>query len=527
MNGGSSVSALPDTARPDAALLRWLLPGLLVLAATLLLFRDTAAAMVSIWIRSETFTHAFLVPPIALWLVWRKRAQLAALQPRPSPVWLLPIAAVCFLWLLGELASVNAATQLALVSIIVLSVPAVFGWAVTRVLAFPLAFLFFAVPIGEFLTAPMIDRTADFTVAAIRLSGIPVYREGNQFVIPSGNWSVVEACSGVRYLIASFMVGTLFAYLNYRSLKRRLLFVAISILVPIVANWMRAYMIVMLGHASDNRLAVGADHLVYGWVFFGIVIMIMFMIGARFAEFAEEPALPAGAWRSASVAGSGPTWAVASGLLLLLLLTQAAFWKLEQQTAAPVAQLRLPAQLGEWRSDSQDVAQWTPAYHGARETAQATYRNGDAWVGVWIGYYRDQGQDRKLVTSTNALVAQQDKVWMPVDSRSMVLPENGGVLWRSTLIRTPADPKAAVRLRLHVLHQHWIGGRFVARDAEARLRLAFDRLLGRGDDAAVVIFYAPVPEDAKSSRELERFVVQHLGSFNAALDTVRSPSTPR
>ena len=60
--------------------------------------------------------------------------------------------------------------------------------------------------------------------------------------------------------------------------------VGVAIVVPVVANWLRAYMIVMLGHLSNNTIAVGVDHLVYGWVFFGIVIMLMFWIGARWAE---------------------------------------------------------------------------------------------------------------------------------------------------------------------------------------------------------------------------------------------------
>ena len=55
-------------------------------------------------------------------------------------------------------------------------------------------------PFGEFALPQMMEWTANFTVLALRLSGIPVFREGLQFVIPSGNWSVVEACSGVRYL---------------------------------------------------------------------------------------------------------------------------------------------------------------------------------------------------------------------------------------------------------------------------------------------------------------------------------------
>jgi len=130
----------------------------------------------------------------------------------------------------------------------------------------------------------LIDWTADFTIGALRLSGVPVYREGNHFIIPSGWWSVVEACSGVRYIIASSMVGTMFAAIAYRSPRRRAWFVLASILVPVVANWLRAYMIVMLGHLSNNRLAVGVDHVIYGWFFFGLVMLLLFWIGSRWQE---------------------------------------------------------------------------------------------------------------------------------------------------------------------------------------------------------------------------------------------------
>src|SRR2546423_1258251 len=81
---------------------------------------------------------------------------------------------------------------------------------------------------------------------------------------PTGSWWIVEACSGLRYLIASAMVGMLYAYLAYRSLSRRIAFVAASLAVPILANWLRAYMIVMIGYLSGNRLAVGIDHIIYG-----------------------------------------------------------------------------------------------------------------------------------------------------------------------------------------------------------------------------------------------------------------------
>ncbi len=265
---------------------RTLLLLLATIAWVLFWYWDTAQAMVAIWARSDTYAHAFVVPPISLWLIWRKRKELALLTPEPTLWFILPIGATAFFWLMGELTAVNALTQFALVATLILAIISILGPRVSRAIAFPLAFLLLSVPVGDFMLPKLMEWTAWFTILALRASGIPVYQDGLQFVIPSGNWSVVEACSGIRYIIASVTVGTLFAYLNYVSLRRRLIFIALSFIVPVFANWLRAYMIVMIGHFSGNTLAVGVDHLIYGWVFFGIVIMAMFAIGARWSEVA-------------------------------------------------------------------------------------------------------------------------------------------------------------------------------------------------------------------------------------------------
>ena len=258
-----------------------------VVAGLLAVYWQTATSIEAIWRRSETFAHGYVVLPIVAWLIWRKRADLAGLMPQPYWPALAAIAVFGFGWLLGELGSVLSAQQFALVFMAIMGLFAVLGFEISRRIAVPLAFVLFAVPFGEFLVPWLIDRTADFTVVALKASGVPVYREGNHFTIPTGRWSVIEACSGIRYLIASSMVGTLYAYLYYRSMTRRIAFVLFSIVVPIVANWARAYMIVMIGHLTENRLAVGVDHLIYGWVFFGVVMLIMFWIGARWRE--DEP----------------------------------------------------------------------------------------------------------------------------------------------------------------------------------------------------------------------------------------------
>ena len=142
--------------------------------------------------------------------------------------------------------------QLAIVGLIFSAVWLVFGTAIIRALFFPLAFLIFAVPFGEDLIPSLMEFTAEFTVMMVRLTSIPVYQEGLFFSLPSGNWSVVQACSGIRYLIATVALGSLYAYLTYTQLKKRLFFILISFIIPVVANGLRAFMIVMIGHLSGK-----------------------------------------------------------------------------------------------------------------------------------------------------------------------------------------------------------------------------------------------------------------------------------
>lgn len=502
------------------------LPGLLLVAVIVLAWWSSTQTMVAVWLGSTTFGHAFLVAPISAWLAWRKRDALAKLPVVPAPWLLLPMALVCVAWLLGRFALVDVVTHFALVSLIVLMVPAVYGVAIARELAFPLAFLYFMVPFGEFTQPVMMDWTADFTVVALRASGIPVYREGLSFVIPSGHWSVVEACSGVRYLIASLMVGTLFAYLNYRSLRRRLAFIAISIAVPIVANWLRAYMIVMIGHLSNNRLAAGVDHLIYGWVFFGLVIGIMFFLGARWRENdAGNSATFGDASRPKSELAAGPRWFVVAGVAFLVLVSQ---WGAQRSLAAhrdaapPV--LMLPGEASPWV-----VSAWPlplePGFENPNLTSVASYEHDGMLVWVYVAYFRGQSVDRKLVTSLHRIEGAGRTAWTKTPAaRRPVAPG------------LPEFDFSTLRQRLHLGHDrsplrvasvYWIGGRWVAGDIEAKVRQAIDILLGRPDDGAVVMLAVQLTADGRADAgakdeaaadvTLGQFARDQLGRLGSAL----------
>jgi exosortase A len=524
------VSAVPLDL-PGKRPWRVALPAVLALvAAILLLYRDTALAMVEIWSRSDTFAHAFLVPPISLWLIWRQRERLALLTPRPQLWLLLPLLAAAGVWLLAELAIVNAAAQFALVGMVVLAVPTVLGWAVARFVMFSLLFLLFAVPFGDFMLPWMMEWTADFTVAALQFSGVPVYREGLQFVIPSGNWSVVEACSGVRYLIASFMVGTLFAYMNYRSTLRRVIFIAVSIAVPIVANWLRAYMIVMLGHLSGNTIAVGVDHLIYGWVFFGVVIGVMFLIGARWSE-PDPMAAESPEQRRSEQADDMPGGVLLSATLCTLVIVLpllAASMIQRAEAAADTPRLELPAALaGGWTrltaTPAGSSALWEPRLEAPAVLASGTYARDGQAVGVHVAYYRAQSIGSKLVSSQNVFVASNDKRWNKVSGRAVNVPTGAGAIpFRTADLLGRPSGATETGSQLAVWRVYWVDGRWIASDAAAKLHNAMARLRGRGDDGAAIFFFVETSAATASPDTLASFTIDNIDSFDALLWLARN-----
>ena len=417
--------------------------GVAFLIIVTLMF-NTAASAVLIWEHSSTFTHGFFILPIFLWLVWRKRELLATLPSRPDwlPVPLILVSGM--FWLLAGLAGIQVGQHVALVMIIIFSFWAIVGREIAGALKFPLAFLFFLAPIGQELVPHLMEITADFTVYAIRLTGIPIYREGLFFSLPSGNWSVVEACSGIRYLIASMTLGTLYAYLNYDSTHRRLLFIALSAIVPIVANGIRAFMIVMIGHHSDMALATGVDHLVYGWLFFGVVMFVLFSLGALFAEPVKKTASFSRSEKAdstirdiSSVSTSAKlmpsthnTKTICQAVSVTLVAVCVAIWPawaLAMNWSSETSTLdsrQLDAILAgsdqispESLVAGSDPAVWSPQMSGydVHLTASVT-QPGLPVVKAHAFVYITQRQGKEMISASNVLVKSGDPVWRVISS---------------------------------------------------------------------------------------------------------------
>ena len=385
--------------------------------APFLIYFATARSIVSIWNSSETFAHGYIILPISLWLIWRERGRLALLTPAPWWPALLLLAACGFGWLLASLGDVQVVRQYAFVAMIPVTAVIVLGWQMARQLTFPLLFLLFAVPFGDIFIDPLINLTANFTAAAVEMTGIPILRQGNNFSLPSGDWSVVEACSGVRYLISSVTLGCLYAYLTYRSWQRRLLFVLVSIGVPILANGLRAFMIVMIGHFSGMQLAVGVDHLIYGWLFFGLVMFLMFWIGSFWREDAPAPASQSSQPDAAVRADAGQRARIAGAAIttIVCMAIWPAYAYYLEHASARQEQADLSGFQARWQ-DGAPFTRWQPYFQKPNAELARFFRKDDRQAGLTLLYYRNQRDDSELINIQNRLVSDEDPHWRRISS---------------------------------------------------------------------------------------------------------------
>lgn len=254
-----------------------LISGLIL--CLLVAFSSSFSKLANIWQQSNTYGHGFLILPVALWLINRKKNLLAQVNAQPSILALFVLGLASTFWFVSVLSYINVIEQFALFSLFVILTWAFFGWKVVLSLKFPLAFIYFSIPIGDFLIPYLQFVTADISVYMISILGIPVFRDGMYIQIPNGNFVVAEACSGIRFLISTITIGTLYSYLNFTKLYKQILFVIICCVVAILGNGLRAFLMILIGHLSDMQAAVGFDHLVYGWVFFSIIMAAIFVIG--------------------------------------------------------------------------------------------------------------------------------------------------------------------------------------------------------------------------------------------------------
>lgn len=504
--------------RPDATsniLMRvsgWSLAfGVLALALVALIagFWSTAESLVHTWAGDGTYQYAFLIFPLSAWLAFSLRHRLRANAPTPSVWGLLAVMVLLCIWYTGQLLDINLVRHFAFVALFPALVLACWGWRALRVLAFPLGYLAFAVPWGDGLVGPLQDITAHFAVHALNLTGTPVLLNGREIVTPVAVWMVADACSGVKFLFACMALGCLFAYLMYERWWKRVLFVVLATVVPIIANGLRVFFTVLIGEIWGLQYATGTDHLIFGWQFFGTVLVLLLLAG----WFFRDHLLPVARYPIAAGMPVRMRRLIWPALIVLLLVTPVLAATVAS-SAPPQAVRLLPPVVPGWGAPQRAGPDWRPVFKGAAGEYHAAYQApGDAAsVELFHALYTGKPRrDHTLITYGNDL---HDPARSHVLSTANVRVESA---MRATLARE-LRLAGAMPPRL-VWYWYCVDDRCTRSPVVVKLLQAWDVLRGQTPRSSVWALSTQIARgDAASGRARLRAFAQALPATAAADD---------
>jgi exosortase len=268
------------------------LTGGLLAALIGVLYRSVLPGWLSdLWV-DPNYSHGLLVPFVSAWLVYERRAQLAALVPKPAAGAITLVAAAIVLMAAGLSAAEFFVTRASLLVLLAGVVAFVLGWAYLRVLALPLAFLLFMVPLPALvfnaIAFPLQLLASQLAITGLEAVGVPALREGNVIVLPHGSLEVAEACSGLRSLVSLGATSVLFAVVSLRRLVFQLVLVASSIAIAVLTNGARVTGTGVLAYHYGPGIAEGFFHEFSGWVVFAAALCCLAGEAALLRRFEDR-----------------------------------------------------------------------------------------------------------------------------------------------------------------------------------------------------------------------------------------------
>ena len=384
-----------------------------------LLFAPVFADMFRQYWDASTYNHILFVPLIIGWLVFLRAPELAKLTPHAWWPGLLPFAGALFLWLLADMIGIALAAHLAVVVAMQSAVLAMLGPRVSWALLFPLLYGLFLVPFGDELVPALQMITAELTIGLTQWSGVPAQIEGVFIDTPAGLFEVAEACSGVKFLIAMIALGTLTAYVCFKSWSRRALFMLAAIALPILANGVRAWGTIFIAQSQGIEFAAGFDHIFYGWIFFALVMALLLGLSWRYFDrprddkFIDADAITANPLFDAMERLS-LRW---SRCLLIMAALALGFvtWSAQarQVEAEMPRQLFLPEVVGWSRANFPETVWWEPRASGADHRLLGSYvREDGARVELFFALYAAQEEGREAgAIGEGALMPESSWRW--------------------------------------------------------------------------------------------------------------------
>ena len=446
---------------------------------------------------SDDYSYGLIIPLISAYIFYLKWPQVKKRNWQPSWWGLLIMAGGFWLNITGELAADLYIPRLSFVMTLSGLFVLIGGWRLLKLLIFPILLLILMVPLPELvtnkLTMPLQLISSQLATGLLQLAGIPVFRQGNIIDMGTRQMQIVNACSGLRYILSLLALGIIFCYFYQRKPWKILILLFILLPATILANGLR-----VAAMGVYPALLVGFWHAFSGWLIFifcfGILAAVNY--GLNRLSPPEEKLIPAadpkplediqvsedktGLWRYAFIAGLM--------ILMFIPITKRASY-------APNYPLKegfenFPMTIGSWKGrhvyiDPEMVAETKSQAH-----LNAEYTNPNhASVSLWIAFYESQKKAGAFVHSPKGCFVASG--WEIENGQTINIAENKPINWM-----------VVNRMGGKLLVYYWFlqRGRWLADETRNKFYMAYDGFLRRRTDGALIRLITPVNnnlEDAK------------------------------
>ena len=473
-------------------------------------YPSTMVGAVHTWLNSGTHQFSLLVIPMTLYLIWDRREQLRKLRPSVSLAAVLLYLPLGALWLVADAVDLSIGTQVAVLGMLQAALLSLLGWQMYRALLFPLLFLWLLVPFGDSLTPSLMRLTTQVTAAGVSLFGLDATTDGNIVISEAGRVGIVAECSSLDFLIGNLVLSLFYANLVYARLHKRVLYVALGLLLAVLANYARTISVIMITHWTDGAWNLLSDHSLYGWVLFALFVVAQMSIGAFFKDPRTTWVIDPSGMITTQAASRSRIYVVTAVLIVLVVLPPMTTSMLHATPAAspPMsAELQGPA----WLSPvSAADDRWRPFFPDAQAKYHATHQVRDRDVELFVGYYWQQHAGAELIGWPNAVYDR--KSWHLLEQAPATISLDGEDLAVSeTRLRGPQ------RARRLTWHWYWVDQQFTASPTIAKILQAKAELLGDDPRAAVIVVSAPEQPEPANARPAMQHLVEQAAFLKAML----------
>lgn len=258
--------ALPPRALPLALAVAWLI-----------LFGATFADLWTRWVRWDgDLAHGIPTMALFFYLLWKTGAW--PTQSILTPVTERAVTAVLLvsaslLWFLAFAVNLQIIEQLLLLPILILAYGFIYGWRTILRHRILLVFPIFAIPIWGSLNGVLLEGASLVVGELVRLAGMPAVIQGNSIYIPFGHILIADGCSGLRYFVVALTVAYLIGYLNGYREGKLLVILAVAAVLALITNWIRIFLLIVIGYKTQMESSLMADHEMFGWILFGVIFL--------------------------------------------------------------------------------------------------------------------------------------------------------------------------------------------------------------------------------------------------------------